>query len=145
MVRTTILVVTFLALGSCFAQAQIPTKGMVPLYTFSHNDKVVDYSITEAVAKRQPQWDPSQSMPPLSVPEAIAIAREWLAKTHPKFDAFEPADINLRRIRYRGFSFWFYSLRFDGVVSGTRTHSPDLEAVVLFDRGIVEPKPGVRR
>jgi len=123
----------------------MPPKGMVSLYTMTRGETVIDYLVSEAVAQKQPMWDPSQSPPPLSTVDAVAKARAWLKQKHPKFDAFVPSSINYRQVRYERTNFWYYSISFDGMVGQTRTYAPELDAVVLFDGTVVEPRPGAPR
>ena len=140
------LLATLALLGSAsLSLAQMPQKGLVHLMTLSQGETVVDYFIAEAVALKQPKWAPTQSAPPLTAADAIAKGRNWLKDKHRKFDAFAPEDICYRQARDGRITFWYYAIRFNGMLGGVQVSGPTLMTVILFDGTVVEPKPGAPR
>lgn len=127
-------------IGACPAYAQAQED--VPLFKAQNENKVIDYSISQARADKLPKWDPAQPTIPLQIHEAVAKAQAWIKKQNPKIESFVPNRIDLGRVSYgRFYGLWYYTVGFDGVVGGQRMYSWGLQAVVLMDGSIVEPKP----
>jgi hypothetical protein len=135
-----LLNVFLILISTCPAYGQ--TQGEVPLFTLQNEGKAIDYSISEARADKLPKWDPSQPTIPLQINEAVSKAQAWIKKKNPKIESFVPNHIELGRVSYgRFFGLWYYTVGFDGVVGGQRMFGWGLQAVVLMDGSIVEPKP----
>ncbi len=116
------------------------SQGDVPLHKSQGDGKSFDYSVSQARVEKLPKWDPTQPTLPLSVKDAVAKAQIWMKKQNPKFDLFAPRSIELRRVSMRGTGLWYYTIAFDGVVGTEQMFSWSLQAVVLMDGTVVEPK-----
>ena len=113
------------------------------LYSASGDGKSFEYAIPISRAATLPAWKAQAQVLPLSVNDAIAKARVWVRSKNPKFEAFVPNDVSIKRSASSEFGdVWYYSIGFDGVVGGVRMYSWSLVAVVLMDGSIVEPKVG---
>jgi hypothetical protein len=99
------------------------------------------YSTSEASLLSVPEWNPEKDAPPLPIAKAVASAREWLRKKHPKFDDVRLRDIHLQEVqcssvpRHR----WFYTLGFDPVIDGQAFWGGHLSVVILTNGTIIEP------
>ena len=138
-----LILATLLLATTAQSLARTSPQGIVPLHAASYGESVREYSIIESQAEKLAKWDPAQTAAPLTTSQAITKARAWLKVRHPKFDGFEPTEISLRRVSYSRFTaLWYYTIRFDGLVGQTRSYVPEMEAVVLMDGTVVEPKRG---
>jgi TonB family protein len=96
------------------------------------------WEISPDRASRQPSWDPTAALPPLSIADAAATASTWLKERNQDGGPFELQNVMLTRRRGQGRvgEFWFYQLDF---VVGSRLPGPPFRVVVLLDGSVVEP------
>jgi hypothetical protein len=127
-----------MAVASLFAHGY--NQGDVSLHKSQGDGKSFDYFIPQGRAEKLPKWEPTQPTIPLSIKDAVARAQVWMKKQNPKIDSFAPRSIELKRVSARGVGLWYYTIAFDGVVGTEQMFSWSLQAVVLMDGSIVEPK-----
>lgn len=110
------------------------------------DDKRVVLYIDDQELENGPQWNPEMRELPLSVYDAVSLAKDWAAKNHPDYDAFDVHEVVLKHIAtHEHHRRWFYLIYLDAKVGGRFVPSAHLFAAVLFDGKVIpaveEPKP----
>jgi TonB family protein len=102
--------------------------------------QVWDIDVTRVMAL--PRWN-TDTDPPVSLSEALRLARSWIAGRNPQAERFVLLSANFLRRPLMApdgsGEFWFYIITYsrDFVPS---VQNPPLQAVVLLDGTVVEPK-----
>lgn len=113
------------------------------LILFSQKSRaaVHEYSIQAGRADAAPRWR-AQGPPPLSVERAVAIAKSHMQKTHSKFDDFEVAAVDFRRLYHPAeySDLWYYAVAFHPIIDGTKIYDGHYAVILLMDGSIVEPQ-----
>ena len=131
-----------LCLLACFistlaiCQPQLDRVGLRDMTDASGNRTV--HEITSAVAEKQVAWDPEKQQPPLSVVDAVAIAKKWATAQYSKFEDLRVSSIELSpmcmpQLKNR----WFYTIQFEPTLYGKSVYGYEIFVVVLFDKTVV--------
>jgi hypothetical protein len=127
----------------CWAQ---PQSGAI-LFGTTLKDEPIEYWVSDALARKQPTWDPASAVSPLSTAAAVEIARKWVASRNPQLQTVTsaPREISFTRVSYSPYSkLWYCVVRFDINLGGDQMYAPNQNAVMLLDGSIVEPRPAKR-
>ncbi len=122
---------------------------VVTLYDLTRaNGNRETYRITEQSASRVPDWFPEKDeKPPLSIPRAITLAKEW-AKKQSKDSKPDIQSIRIWRIKWpEMMNKWFYIIDLSRYVQGRSTDglpvvgttTDSISVVVLMDGSVVGP------
>lgn len=103
--------------------------------------RMFEYKIEPAALKDTPAWIPGKTDPPLSVPKAIAIAKQTALADYTRFQEFQPAQIELMPIGSRtAQNQWFYVISLYPVVEKLIVYDSDITVVILMNGFVVKPK-----
>jgi hypothetical protein len=93
---------------------------------------VYTYDISEARHDRQPEWTPGKQPVPLTIDQAIQIARDWINKQtwHDQFENFDKITLDNQQ------GCWYYEIDYN---KSDDNLTPTF-VMVLLDGSIVEPK-----
>lgn len=92
-----------------------------------------------------PPWEPGTQEPPLSVGDAVRIASAWVSSQVQGSTNQRVNSINLRSSQVAERTVWYYSVSFHpqgsllDATPGADWFKRPREAIVLFDRSVVEP------
>ena len=141
MLRSCLGLALVLAAGATALSAQAAGDERILFSTSSEGGATTEFWASDAVLLKTPEWRPADGDPPLSVARAVAIATAPARAQHPKFDDVEVRDVHLMTASCgRGVSRWFYSIDFSPVIDGQRMFGGNVEAVVLMNGEVVEPR-----
>ncbi len=103
--------------------------------------RMFEYKIEPAALKDAPAWMPGKTDPPLSVPKAIAIAKQTALADYSRFKEFHPGQIELMPIGSRAAeNQWFYVISLYPVVEKLTAYDSDITVVILMNGFVVKPK-----
>jgi hypothetical protein len=97
--------------------------------------------ISQKELLESPDWKP-ESVLPLSISDAVALARQELQKHADDLPDWEPSSIELKRVPLDAATKWYYVVKFDQKPSSTRP-SGSAQIVVGFNKyvGKLTPQP----
>ena len=124
----------------CAGISEAQTKPNITLYQMrTANGVNENFSITEKMAVKVPEWYPAKSsVPPLTIDRATNLAKEWIKKKDPKSKGFDVSSIKMSRIVWPGIANkWFYLIDFERMIEGYGSTGEDIFVVILMDGTIV--------
>lgn len=115
------------------------------LTLFSKHDAKATFTWTVSVNKlrKTPAWTPSAGAPPVSISEAVAIAKRRLKSANRTFKRYDVLSISLdevTRARDSAPDRWYYKIELVPVIDGDRLYRLQYFAAVLLDGTMVEPR-----
>jgi hypothetical protein len=119
-----------------------PADHTIELGTTTDADGVMHaYSVSTARLENTPAWAPGRAPVPFSLERALAAARPWLLKRHPPVEDFAPTHFTLSSVHQTASQrYWAWHLQFNPIVGGRTLRALTVEAFVLLDGSIVEPR-----
>ncbi|MBN2418725.1 MAG: hypothetical protein JXL81_05025 [Deltaproteobacteria bacterium] len=88
-----------------------------------------------------PEWDGNSENLPLSISEAMAIAKKWIKDNNPKLDDFEARNISIVRIGdSRIKNRWYFSIDFEAILDGRTLFGSPFVVKILMNGLVVEPE-----
>jgi hypothetical protein len=126
------------------AYGQLPDREVELGSVQSEGGPTRTFAVTATRLSKTPTWSPGKGWPPVSLDQALTTAQQWISKVNPKLERFSPMDIRLScaypNLGVAGERRWFWSITFDAFLGEYTLGGGPLEAVVLMDGSIVEPR-----
>ena len=134
------LVLAVLALTSFAAWGGVCDDVPLVQIPTANGDQIAIYATNEEI-ERSPEWSPVKGEPPIRVPRAVAIAKEWAKRNFTQYEIMKISGISLRERRC-GFigNRWFYIIDFDPIVNGKILLGTAHFVAVLMDGTSIGPK-----
>jgi hypothetical protein len=122
---------------SCPAKAQSTSGGKAIYSTTFYGENVYSYKITNSDVPNTPAWNPEQEAAPVSVRDALRIARSDLGRFVKEPQAWDLEDMELRQLDAGK---WLYSIFLTcWNKKCVRDYGRDFHIFVKMDGSTVEP------